>query len=219
MMEQKRRKILTAVAGISFIQGLQYCVAPVLEQIRQHFPDTAVSLVQMLITAPALLAMAVAVISGWLVVKVSKKKMLVVAGFLAGVLGFVPLLADDFRLLLLSRTLYGIPLGLATALNTAVVADFFEGDERVSAMGFQAASVGAGMVVVTTVGGMLGAGDFTHAYFINVIGFISMILIAVCLPDTGSVQAGGTEKITLNKKVFQVSAFGFLEFFLSLIHI
>ncbi len=120
MMEQKRRKILTAVAGISFIQGLQYCVAPVLEQIRQHFPDTAVSLVQMLITAPALLAMAVAVISGWLVVKVSKKKMLVVAGFLAGVLGFVPLLADDFRLLLLSRTLYGIPLGLATALNTAV---------------------------------------------------------------------------------------------------
>ena len=84
MMEQKRRKILTAVAGISFIQGLQYCVAPVLEQIRQHFPDTAVSLVQMLITAPALLAMAVAVISGWLVVKVSKKKMLVVAGFLAG---------------------------------------------------------------------------------------------------------------------------------------
>lgn len=213
MIEQKRRKILTAVAGISFIQGLQYCVAPVLEQIRQHFPDTAVSLVQMLITAPALLAMAVAVISGWLVVKVSKKKMLVVAGFLAGVLGFVPLLADDFRLLLLSRTLYGIPLGLATALNTAVVADFFEGDERVSAMGFQAASVGAGMVVVTTVGGMLGAGDFTHAYFINVIGFISMILIAVCLPDTGSVQAGGTEKITLNKKVFQVSAFGFLEFF------
>ena len=71
---------------------------------------------------------------------------------------------------------------MATALNTAVVAEFFEGDERVSVMGIQAASIGAGMVIVTTVGGMLESDSFQNAYWINIIGFISMLLIAGFLP-------------------------------------
>lgn len=44
------------------------------------------------------------------------------------------------------------------------------------------------MVVVTTVGGFLGGFGFEKSYFINSIGFISMLLIAFCLPDTGTVK-------------------------------
>ena len=160
MSKGKKIKIIISIAAISFIQGLQYCVSPVLGQIQEHYPDVNISLVQMLITAPALLSMIVAVLSGWLVLKISKKKLLLFASLVAGITGFLPYLSDSFGLLFFSRTFYGVGLGLATALNTAVVAEFFEGDERVSVMGIQAASVGAGMVVVTTVGGMLGAGGF-----------------------------------------------------------
>lgn len=212
MSKGKKIKIIISIAAISFIQGLQYCVSPVLGQIQEHYPDVDVSLIQMLITAPALLSILVALLSGWLVLKISKKKLLLFGSLVAGVTGFLPLLADSFGLLFFSRTFYGVGLGLATALNTAVVAEFFEGDERVSVMGIQAASVGAGMVVVTTVGGMLGAGGFRNAYFINVIGFISMILIACCLPETGKAQASESEKIELNKEVFKISALGALEF-------
>ncbi len=197
---------------ISFIQGLQYCVSPVLGQLQEHFPDVNISMVQMLITAPALLSMIVAVLSGWLVLKISKKKLFLFASLVAGITGFLPYLSDSFGLLFFSRTFYGVGLGFATALNTAVVAEFFEGDERVSVMGIQAASVGAGMVVVTTVGEMLGAGGFKNAHLINVIGFISLILIACCLPDTGKAQASGSEKIQLNKEVFKISFLGMLEF-------
>ena len=102
---------------------------------------------------------------------------------------------------------------MATALNTAVVAEFFEGDERVSVMGIQAASVGAGMVVVTTIGGMLGAGGFKNAYLINVIGFTLHVFdCAVCLPDTGKAKVTSTEKIRLNKEVFKIAALGMIEF-------
>lgn len=212
MSKGKKIKIIISIAAISFIQGLQYCVSPVLGQIQEHYPDVNISLVQMLITAPALLSMIVAVLSGWLVLKISKKKLLLFASLVAGITGFLPYLSDSFGLLFFSRTFYGVGLGLATALNTAVVAEFFEGDERVSVMGIQAASVGAGMVVVTTVGGMRGAGGFKNAYLINVIGFISLILIACCLPDTGKAQASGSEKIQLNKEVFKISFLGMLEF-------
>lgn len=212
MSNSKKIKVIIAIVAISFIQGLQYCVSPVLEQIQNHFPDVSVSLVQMLITAPALLSMIVSLISGGLVVKVSKKNLLVFAGFVAGATGLLPLLSDSFALLFVSRTLYGVALGLACTLNTAVVAEFFEGDERVSVMGIQAASIGAGMVVVATVGGKLGMLGFEKAYFVNLIGFLSMLCIAFLLPNTGKTKVSKTEKLSLSPKVFIVSGLGMLEF-------
>ena len=205
-------KIYLAIVGISFLQGLQFCVSPVLGEISAHYPDIDVSFVQMLITAPSLISMVVALISGWLVVKISKKRLLIFAALVAGVLGFIPFLSDSFWLLFLCRTIFGISLGLATALNTAVVAEFFEGPERVTAMGIQAASVGAGMMIITTVGGLLGANGFSRSYFINIIAFICMAVLALCLPETGKVKLKGKEKITLTKHVFQTAGFGFLCF-------
>ena len=145
----------------------------------------------------------------WAVVKISVKKLLLIGAVISGVTGF---LADNFWLLFVSRTVYGIGLGIATTMNVAVVAEFFEGNERAQVMGIQAASVGAGVAVVSTLGGMLGRNAFTNSYFINVIGFIAFALIAVCLPDTGTVKETESEKIRLNRKVFMIDLFGVLEF-------
>lgn len=211
MSQAKKIKIIISIVCISFLQGLQYTVSPVLNQIQEHYPKVDVSLVQMLITAPSLLAMIIAVVSGWLVIKISKKKLLLFASLVAGISGIIPFLADSFGLWLFSRVFFGVALGLATALNTAVVADFFEGEERVAAMGIQAASVGAGMFVETTLSGFLGNYGFIYVNFVHSIGFISMILLALLLPDTGKVKAGNN-KILLNKKVFYISFLGALEF-------
>jgi predicted MFS family arabinose efflux permease len=212
MSKSQKAKIIISIVCISFIQGLQYTVSPVLSQIHKYYPDVSISLVQMLITAPSLLAMVIAVISGWLVVKISKKKLLLAGCFIAGISGFVPFLSDSFDLLFFSRILYGVGLGLATALNTAVVADFFEGEERISVMGIQAASIGAGMFIETTLCGALGTYGFENVNFVHIIGFVSMFLLAWLLPDTGKARVTSTEKIRLNKEVFLVSFLGALEF-------
>lgn len=206
-------KLILSIIAISFIQGLQYCVSPVLGEIQEHFSDVNVSLVQMLITAPGIFSMVVALTSGFLVTKISKKKLLLFAAATAGIVGFLPLAADSFALLFVSRILYGMGLGIATTMNAAVVAEFFEGEERVQAMGIQAASVGAGIMTTTTVAGMLGKSGFTHAYYINVIGFISLVLLAFCLPDTGTVSLKKGEKIRLNREVWIIDLFTMLENF------
>ena len=77
MSRSKKIKIIITIVCISFIQGLQFCVSPVLGQIQEHYPDASVSMVQMLVTAPTFLSIVVAIISGGLVVKISKKKMLI----------------------------------------------------------------------------------------------------------------------------------------------
>ena len=114
-------KIYCSIASISFIQGLQFSVSPVLGQISRHYPAVDISLVQMLITGPALTAMVFSLISGGLAVKISMKKLLVSGSFLAGAAGITPFLCDSFPLLFACRMIYGISLGLALALNTAVM--------------------------------------------------------------------------------------------------
>lgn len=210
MLERtKKNNIILSIIGISFVQGLQFSISPVLGQIQLHYPEVNVSLIQMLITAPTLLSMVMSVAVGTLVVRISKKKLLLIGCFITGI---VPFVWDSFMLLFLSRTIYGIGLGMATTLNAAVVAEFFEGKERVSVMGIQAASVGAGMVVITVCSGLLGTIGFQYAYVIHIIGFIAMVLIAVCLPDTGIKKTDRPEPVKLNKRVASMAVVGFMEF-------
>lgn len=212
MNQTKKIKIIISIIAISFIQGLQFSISPVLGQIKEHYPQVSVSMIQMLVTTPALFSVVVALASGLLVTKISKKKLLLFACFIAGITGFIPFLSDSFPLLFLSRTCYGIALGLACTLNTAVVAEFFKGDERISVMGIQAASIGAGMVIITTLAGMLGVFGFKASYFIHVIAFFCFAAIALCLPDTGRISTSGGEAVRLNGNVLKISLLGMVVF-------
>ena len=211
MSGTKKNSIYLSIIAISFIQGMQFVVSPVLGDIQAHYPEKDVSLIQMLVTAPSLLSMAVALLSGWLALRISKKRLLVFAAFLAGIVGFLPYLSDSFWLLLFSRTVYGVSLGIAATMNVAVVAEFFEGQERIRAMGVQSAGIGAGMVVVTAAAGFLGKNGFRASYPVNVIGFLCMAVLLVCLPETECRTARERGGLRLNGRVLGINLLTLLE--------
>lgn len=198
---KEKRNIILVIAAISFTQGLQYFVSPILGAVQKHFSNADLSLVQMLITIPAFVSIFISILVGTLVSKVSKKKILIFACLLACITGFLPLLSDRFYMLFASRALFGICIGCLAPLNTAVVAEFYEGDERVTAMGIQAACIGIGLLIITTLSGLLGRIRFQNAYYINIIGFLAMIIIMKWLPDTGKEIVKKGEKAITNRKV------------------
>lgn len=211
--EVKKYKIIIAIVCISFLQGLQFCLSPVLGQIADHYDTISINYVQMLVTVPSMISMVIALASGKLVMIISKKKLLLLSSFVAFVVGLVPLFVDSFAVLFISRAIYGVTMGVATTLNTAVVAEFFEGDERVSAMGIQGASVGVGMVLITTVAGWIGKADFRNAYYLNIIGLLAFVLLLVFLPETGVVKPEKKSDGHMNRDVFILSLFCMIEYF------
>lgn len=212
MIKNSKINIKIVIIFMSFCQGLQFSISPVLKKIQDFYPDISVGSIQMLITAPALMAAVIAVLSGWLVTKVSKKKLILLGSLVTGISGLIPFYNTSFILLFMARIFLGIGLGLITALNTAVVAEHFEGKERVAAMGLQGASVGTGMLLITTASGFLGVHRFQFSYFIHILGIIATLIIWRCLPDTGKVVVKNNEKIRLNKKVYMLSLLGMVEF-------
>jgi predicted MFS family arabinose efflux permease len=127
----------------------------------------------------------------------------------------MPLLSDSFGLLLASRALYGIALGIVISLVTALVADFFDGEERIQVMGIQGASVGAGLMLVTALAGFVGRSDFHYVFYISILGFVAFAVMLFLLPDkpVHREQTGTKKKIRLNRKVWILAAFLFAEGF------
>ncbi len=205
-------KIYLTVIGISFLQGLQFAPAPVLDKIQQHFPDVDPSLVKSLVTAPSFVGMFFALACGMMVTRITKKNLLLISCIVAVVTGLLPLTTNSFPLLFGCRIVYGFSLGLATALNTAVVAEWFEGEARVRAMGVQAASVGTGMLIAQGGAGILGANAFSNSYFINLIGVLCFLLIFFFLPDTGKAVQSEGNKIRINGRVVIIAVLGLLEY-------
>ena len=205
-------RIYASIVCISLLQGLQFAPSPVLSKITEHFPQVPVSMVQMLITGPSLVALVFGLLSGVMVTKVSVKRQLLAASVLTAVCGLVPFLADSFWLLFGARMVYGVSLGLCTALNTAVVAQWFQGPARVRAMGIQSASIGIGIAAVSAVAGRIGQQDFRLSYLVYLVAVASFVVIALCLPETGTVQVSAQNKITVNGRVFVIASLGLLEF-------
>ena len=213
-------RVVATVFAISLINGLQHSLSPVLSGVHDHYPNVDVSLVQMLVTVPTLVAVIFALLTGWLALHISKKKIFLFAALVAGVTGLIPLTSDSFTVLFLSRALYGMSLGIVVSLVTALIADFFDGDERVQVMGIQGASVGAGMVLVTTLAGIIGRTDFHNTYYLSVLGFVSFFAILLLLPEVPVTkpEKGEKKRIRLNAEVFRMAAFIFAEGFFIIIY-
>lgn len=211
MNRTKKTRILLAIVCISLVQALQFAMSPVLGEVQARYSELSATRIQLLVTLPTLPSMIMAIISGWLVVKISKKKLLLIGCFVTGVTGILPFLSDSFGMLMFSRVFYGTSLGIALVMNTAIVAEFFEGAERVAVMGIQSASVGASLIFVNVASGFLGRLDFRYACLLNVLGFVAMAVIFLCLPDTGRVQTTKENKITINAGVIRLSVFVLLE--------
>lgn len=215
-----KARVVATVFAIALINGLQHSLSPVLSSVHAYYPGVDVSLIQMLVTVPTLMAVVVALLTGWLALYISKKKIFLFAALVAGVTGLVPLLSDSFWTLFFFRALYGVALGIVVSLVTALVADFFDGEERVQVMGVQGASVGAGMVLVTTLAGIVGRTDFHNTYYLSILGFVAFFAILLLLPEVPVKRAEGGEKkrIRLNAEVWRMAAFLFAEGFFIIVY-
>ena len=207
----KKWKIKVAVVLISLCQGLQYTVTPVLNQIHSYYETIPTSLVQTLVTAPALTSIVMALISGWLVTRISKKKLVLTGSLFMGAMGLLPVLSNNFWLLFASRIMMGIGMGLIMALSTAVIAEHFEGAERSAAMGIQGASAGAGVLLASSLGGLVGKADFRAVYLIHLLAFVMMAGLAYCLPETGKTRLQENEELKINGRVLRLCILTFLE--------
>jgi len=201
-MEQDKGKVKLAIYSFSILMMGVMGIASGLSVIGQHFGDIPQTSIQLLITLPCIVIIVVNPIIGKLQERISMKSLVLfgILCFLVG--GVVPAFTASFPAILVCRAILGIGVGTVQVLSSALVAAYFEGDERSKVMGQQTSAQMIGCAVMVFVSGYLALAGWNITFYVHLIAVISLVCVAVFLPKTKPVKAaaaesGRTEKVRL----------------------
>ena len=205
---ERSRKIRTAVSIflIAFAFGLNITgISPILGVLNEKYHQYGTSMVQLLQTLPYLLLMLGSLLIGWWTTKASKKKIVLLGLLIIGFCGIVPFFSEQFWVLFLSRLLIGFGFGIMGPMNTAIISELFEEQERAGYMGLHVVGMGVGTMAGNLLGGMLSGISFRYFYLAYLIAFISWGAVQFLLEETPPVKIEKASEMKLNAKVYALS--------------
>jgi len=182
-------------------------VAPALGEIEEYFFAVDRYIVQFVVVIHALAIIPALGAAPWLAGRFTKKRV-VIAGLLLFVLsGVTGGMVNNIYLLLCMRAVLGIGLGLVIPFSTALIADFFEGEERQKLMGFSSSLNMVGGMSALIISGFLASISWRLPFLIYLCGIPVIFLILFFLPDKKDTveEDEGKIKTPFPKHVYKVA--------------
>ncbi|HXR80114.1 MAG TPA: MFS transporter, partial [Saprospiraceae bacterium] len=132
-------------------------ISPALPQMAIAFSgvENAAFIVKLVLTIPALMIAVVSPVTGRLIDRYGRLRILRFALGLYAIAGVGGYFLDNLYLILLSRALLGVAVGMSMPTVITLIADYFEGAERQKFVGIQIAFMSIGGIVFIGLGGVL----------------------------------------------------------------
>lgn len=183
MTSEQKRYIVGIYAAAMCIMGMLVPV-PILANIARSFPDANIATVQMCIgIIPLCMALSAMFLSSVLASRVLKRHTALACHILIMVAGLsVVAFHDSLAQVLCASVFVGIGIGGIQNGTDALIADYFEGEQRGSIMGVYSTFVALGGILWTALSGILGHDQWYMAYAAYAAEFPFIIVEFVCLP-------------------------------------
>lgn len=179
---------LTVMAGAT--------ISPALPAIRMHFAETDAAdlLTRLVLTLPALFIVLGAPLAGWIADRFGRRTLLLGGLVLYALAGSSGLVVGSLEALLVGRALLGLAVGAIMTTATALIADYFDGPERIRLLGLQSAFMAAGGVLFLLAGGTLADHGWRMPFAIYLASLILLPLALISLrePDHNQTQPQGS---------------------------
>jgi len=167
--------LLTVMAGAA--------VAPALNVIKEYFTDVDQTLVQMIISIPALFIALTSFIFPKLSQRFKAKELVLVGLFMYVIGGCLAGAFSNIYLVLVFRAFVGIGVGIIMPLSTGLLSFYFEPEEQDKLMGYSSAMNQMGGVVATLISGVLASISWRASFLVYLMGLISIVLCLIFLPN------------------------------------
>ncbi|MFR6378524.1 MAG: MFS transporter [Evtepia sp.] len=167
--------LLTVMAGAA--------VAPAPGVIQAYFSGTSQTVVQLIISIPALFI----VITNLCFPALSRRfstKTLVLGGLLLYTVGGCAAgLFDQIALVLVMRALVGVGVGILMPLSTGLLTFYYPPERQAALMGYASAMNQMGGVIATLLAGLLSQLNWRASFLVYLLGLLSIVLCLGFLPS------------------------------------
>lgn len=171
-----------ALLSISLFLASAPAVAPLIPLMEESYPALSKSSIEMITTMPNFGIMLFVLVSPFVSQRIGKKKCVLLGLAIALVAGVVPVFADSYPILLVSRFLFGAGLGLYNSLAVSLITETYEGREQATMVGWQAAAGSIGSTVLTLIMGHAAAVVGWQTSFAGYgLMVLPLVLFAVCV--------------------------------------
>jgi MFS family permease len=175
-----RQGIMLTLAPILAVMGF-VLVAPILGTMQQHFQSVpnAEFWVPMIMTAPALCIALLSPLAGVLADQYGLRKILLMALVIYTIFGTAPLYLDSLWAIVATRIGVGVAEAAILTCTTALVAAYYQGDERRKWLAYQAGAAPAAATLLLVLGGLIGSGGWRLPFAGYALSALVLLGIAV----------------------------------------
>ena len=182
--KHRRWKLTTAILSLSLLTVMAgAAVAPALGLIAEHFKDTDPTLVQMIISIPALFIFITNLFFRPLCKRFRARTLMMIGLALYIIGGCAAGLFSNIWLILVFRAVVGVGVGILMPLSTGLISFYFTKDKQDALMGMSSAMNMMGGVVATLIAGFLAQLSWRAAFLVYLMGLISVVLAMMWMPN------------------------------------
>ncbi len=175
---------MTAILSLSLLTVMAgAAVAPALGTIREHFFDSPDTVVQLIISMPALFIFLTSFVFPSLCRKYGSKTLVMIGLALYVIGGCGAAFFDNIWIVLVFRALVGVGVGFIMPLSTGLLSYYYPPEELDRLMGLSSAMNQMGGAVATFIAGLLATISWRASFAVYLIGLISVVLCLIFLPN------------------------------------
>jgi MFS family permease len=172
--------VVLAIGSLTF--GVN-AATPALAEIAKAFPEVSPRLIKMVITIPSLLIMPSTLICGALTRIMGKKKLLIIGMLFFVIGGLMPAFYGGVIFILSMRGIFGIGTGFMMPISQALIADYFEGNDRDTYMGYSSSNAAIWGIVFTLMGGFLCDVHWRYTFYAYLLAVPVLLFVLAKMPE------------------------------------
>lgn len=146
-----------AILSISIFLMSHLAIAPAIPKLFEIYnksnSNIGLASVETLVTIPAMMITIFVVLSNVIVSFLGKKKTVLLGLILIAISGIIALISSNFTVVLISRLILGIGIGLYNSISISIISDYYSGNERATMIGLRTAFLNIGKALTTFIAG------------------------------------------------------------------
>jgi MFS family permease len=198
----KTKLTLLLVSSLTIMSVIT--ISPALPQMAIAFSDekNAAFIVKMVLTIPALMIALFSPVAGRLIDRYGRLSILRISLIVYAVAGSAGFYLDNLYSILISRIVLGMAVGMSMTIVITLIADYFEGKERLKFVGIQIAFMSLGGILFIGVGGVLADIEWRYPFLLYLFSLLVFPLTLVFLNEPKVIKQ--TKQILQNVKAPQI---------------
>jgi len=208
-----------ALLSISMLLMAAPNIAAAIPLMSRSFTGQSASAIETISTIPNLGIIIGIFISSLLANLCGQKRTVMIGLAIAFIFGVTPVFSSNYYVVIISRLLLGLGIGLFNSLAISMISDFYSGDELATMMGFQNAINSLGSSILSFLVGYLIVLGWHATFWIYAIALPIMILFGAVIPNVKNEDKSNKhsqhQKVNLPIMLISVLTFFIYVFFMA----